>query len=47
MHLNTKLFNVKMEDKKVVITFEAFVPPGEFSKDVLTALIPSELGMLV
>ena len=36
-----------MEDKKVVITFEAFVPLGEFSKDVLTALIPSELGMLV
>ena len=30
-----------------MITFVATVPVGKFSKDVLTASIPSELGILV
>ena len=47
LQLNTKLFSVKINDRKVVITFVATVLLGKFSKDVLTALIPSELGILV
>ena len=47
MQLNTNVFNVKINDRKVVITFVATVLLGKFSKDVLTALIPSELGILV
>ena len=47
LQLNTKLFNVKTHYRKVSITFVATVLLGKFSKDVLTALIPSELGILV
>ena len=35
----------KINDRKVVITFVATVLLGKFFKDVLTALIPSELGI--
>ena len=34
-------------DREVVITFLATVLLGELSKDILTTLIPSELGLLV
>ena len=44
--MNTKLGNVKIHDRKLVITFVAIVLLGKFSKDVLTALIHSELGIL-
>ena len=47
LQLNAKLFNVKINDIKIVITFVATVLLGKFSKDVLTALILSELGILV
>ena len=47
LQLNTRLFNVRINDRKVVITFVATVLQGKFSQDVLTALIPSELGILV
>ena len=47
LQLNTKLFNAKNNDKIVMITFVATVLLGKFSKDVLTALILSELGILV
>ena len=36
-----------MNDRKVVITLVATVLVRRFSKDVLTALITSELGILV
>ena len=39
--------NVQINDRKVVITFVATVLRAKFSKDNLTALIPSELGILV
>ena len=45
--LNAKLFNIKINDRKVMITFVATVLLGKFSKDVLTALIPSDFGILV
>ena len=47
MQLNLKLFNVKINDRKVAIAFVATVLLGKFSKDVLTALIPFEWGILV
>ena len=43
LQLNTKLFSVNINDRKVVITFAASVLPRKFSKDVMIALIPSEL----
>ena len=42
LQLNLKLFNVKINDRKVAIAFVATVLLGKFSKDVLTALIPFE-----
>ena len=47
LKLNTKLFNVKINDRKILITFVATVLLGKFSKNVLTALIPLELEILV
>ena len=40
------MFNSKINDRKVVITFVATVLLGKFHEDVLTALIPSELEIL-
>ena len=37
----------KINDRKVAIAFVATVLLGKFSKDVLTALIPFEWGILV
>ena len=37
----------KINDGKELITFVAAVLLGKFSRDVLTALIPSELAILV
>ena len=45
--MNTKLLNFKINDRKVVIIFVATVLLGKFSNNVLTALIPSELEILV
>ena len=45
--MNTKLLKVKINDRKVVATFVAAALLGKFSIDVLTVLIPSELGILV
>ena len=47
LQLNTKLFNFRINDRKLVVTFVATVLLGKFSKDILTALIPSELRILV
>ena len=47
MQLNSKLFDVKTNDRIVVITLVATVLLGKFPKDVLTALIPLELEILV
>ena len=44
--MNTKLFNVKINIRKIVITFLPVVLLGKYSKDLLTALIPLELGIL-
>ena len=44
--MNTKLFNVKINIRKIVITFLLAVLLGKYSKDLLTALIPLELGIL-
>ena len=47
LKLNTKLFNVKINNRKIVITFVATFLLGKFSKNVLTTLIPLELEILV
>ena len=39
-------FNVRINDRKVVITFVATVLLGKFSEAVLTALVLSELGII-
>ena len=44
---NFKFCAVKKNDRKVVITFVAIVLLGKFTKDVLTAKAPLELGTLV
>ena len=44
--LNTKLFNVKINDRKMEITFVTTILHVKFCKDVLTAVIPSEFGKL-
>lgn len=43
---NTKMFNVKINDWKVVITFVAPILLAKFFKDILTLLIPTESGIL-
>ena len=43
---NTKMFNVQINDRKVVITFVAPILLAKFSKDILTLLIPTESGIL-
>ena len=40
LQLNTKLFSIKISDRKVGITFVATVLLGKLSKDVFTALKP-------
>ena len=40
-----KLFNVSIDDKKVVITFAAIVFLGKLSSAVFTTFIPSEFGI--
>ena len=47
LQLNTNLFNAKNKDREVVITFLATVLLVQFSKDVLTAFLPTELEILV
>ena len=47
LQLNTNLFNAKNKDREVVITFLATVLLVRFSKDVLTAFLPSELEIFV
>ena len=47
MHLKTKLFNVKINNRKAVINFVVTILLGKFSKVVLRALIPSKLGILI
>ena len=47
LKLNTKLCNVKINNRKIVITFVATFLLGKFSKDLLTTLIPLELEILV
>ena len=44
--MNTKLFNVKINIRKIVITFLLAVLLGKYSKDLLTTLILLELGIL-
>ena len=46
-YLNTKLFNVKVNDRKVVITFVAIIVLEKFLKDVLNVLIPFQFGIVV
>ena len=41
LQLNTKLFDVKINDRKAVITFVATVLLGKFSGDILAVLISS------
>ena len=45
--MNTKLFKVRFNDRKVVITFVAIVFLGKLSSGVFTAFIPSEFGIFV
>ena len=45
--MNTKLFKVRFNDRKVVITFVAVVVLGKLSSDIFTAFIPSEFGIFV
>lgn len=40
------MFNVKINNKKVVITFVETALLGKVSKDVLTVVIPSEYGIV-
>ena len=47
LQLNTKLFKVRFNDGKVVITFVAIVFLGKLSSDVFTAFIPSQSGIFV
>lgn len=44
--MNSTYFNVKLNDRKVLITIVATVLLGNSSKDVLTDLMPSEFGTL-
>ena len=44
LQFNTKLFNIRINDRKVVITF---VFPGKLSSHVFTAFIPSEFRIFV
>ena len=45
--MNTKLFKVRFNDRKVVITFVAIVFLGKLSSGVFTAFITSEFGIFV
>ena len=45
--MNTKLFKVRFNDRKVVITFAAVVFLGKLSSHVFNAFIPSEFGIFV
>ena len=40
--MNKKLFNVRINDRKVVITFVAIALLGKYSSNVLTVFTPSE-----
>ena len=44
---NTKLFKVRFNDRKEVITFVAIVFLGKLSSDVFSAFIPSEFGIFL
>ena len=44
--MNKKLFNVRINDRKVVVTFAAIVFLGKVSSDVFTAFIPSDFWIL-
>ena len=46
LQLNTKLLKVKINDRKMEITFVTTILHVKFCKDVLTAVIPSEFGKL-
>ena len=46
LQLNTKLFKIRINDRKAVITFVAIVFIRKLSRDVFTAFIPSEFGIL-
>ena len=41
------MFNVRINGRKIVITFAAIVFLGKLSSDVFTAFIPSEFGIFV
>ena len=41
------MFNIRINDRKVVITFVAIVFPGKLSSHVFTAFIPSEFRIFV
>ena len=47
LQLKIKLLNVSIKARNVVVTFVEAVHLEQFSKDVLTDLIPSTFGMLV
>ena len=47
LQLNTKLFKVRFNDRKVVFTFVAIFFLGKLSSGVFTAFIPSEFGIFV
>ena len=47
LQLNTKSFNVKINNRKVVSTSVAIAVLGKLAIDVLTALITSEFGVLL
>ena len=44
--MNKKLFNVRINDRKVVVTFVAIVFLGKLSSNVFTAFIPSDFWIL-
>lgn len=45
LQINTKLSNVRISDKKVVITFVAIVVPRKLISDVCTTFFSSEFGI--
>ena len=47
LQLNRKLFKIRFNDRKGVITFVVIVFLGKSSSDVFTAFIPSEFGIFV
>ena len=47
LQVNTKLFKVTINDRKVVITVVTIFFLGKLSSDVFTAFIPSEFGIFV